>query len=233
MAVSLDEAILARLVRAGMHFEVLVDPKVASEIKDARHALDPLEDLAIPRVFKDARKGDEAGEENVKKAFGTADVKTVAEKIIHEGEIQLTTEQRHKMQEDKRKRIVQEIVRNTWNPQLKAPHPPERIERAMDEAKIHVDPFKGVDVQVKDVLQKLKVLLPIAYEKIKVAIKVPPQYTGSAYGQLRKVGDMIRDEWQSDGSWIGVIEIPAGMQMELFDVLNKSTHGNGETKILK
>jgi len=232
MPTSLDEAILARLVKAGMHFEVLVDPKVAAEIKDGK-ALDPMEHLAIPTVFKDAKKGDAAADENVKKVFGTADVKAVAETIIREGEIQLTTEQRHKMQADKRKRIVQEIVRNTWNPQAKAPHPPVRIEAAMDEARIHVDPFKSVDAQVKDVLQKLKVLLPIAYEKIKVAIKVPPQYTGTAYGQLRHVGEMIRDEWQSDGSWIGVIEIPAGMQVELFDVLNKATHGNGETKILK
>jgi ribosome maturation protein SDO1 len=232
MAISLDEAIIARLVKGGMHFEVLVGPNVATEVKGGK-ALDPLEDLAATKVFKDAKKGDAAADENLVKAFGTSDLKAVAEKIIREGEIQLTTEQRHKMQEDKRKRIIQEIVRNTWNPQLKAPHPPDRIERAMEEARVHVDPFKPVDAQVKEILQKLKPIIPIAYEKIKVAVKVPPQYTGSAYGQLRHVGDMIRDEWQSDGSWIGVIEIPAGMQMELFDVLNKATQGNAETKILK
>lgn len=128
---------------------------------------------------------------------------------------------------------MQEIVRNAWNPQTKTPHPPERIERAMDEAKVHVDPFKSVESQVKEVLARIKTLIPIAYEKVKVAVKIPAQYSGSAYGQARSVGDLLRDEWQSDGSWIGVIEIPAGMQSELYDVLNKATHGSVETKILK
>jgi ribosome maturation protein SDO1 len=231
MSISLDQAVIARLVKGGMHFELLVDPNAATEIKGGK-PLDPFEHLAVNAVFKDAKKGDHAAEENLKKVFGSADVKAVGEVILREGEIQLTTEQRHKMQADKRKRIVQEIVRNTWNPQLKAPHPPDRIERAMDEARFHVDPFKPVDAQVKEVLQ-LKPILPIAYERIKIAVKVPPQFTGHAYGQIRHVGELIRDEWQSDGSWIGVVEIPAGMQMELFDVLNKATQGQAETKILK
>ncbi len=232
MSVSLDEAIIARLVKGGMHFEVLVDPDAASEIRGGK-PLDPLEHLAINKIFKDAKKGDHAADENLRKVFGSDDVKTVAEVVIRDGEIQLTTEQRHKMQESKRKQIVTEIVRNTWNPQMKAPHTAERIDRAMEEAKVHVDPFKPVEAQVKDVLQKLKPLLPIAYERVKIAVKVPAQFTGTAYGQLRHAGEIIRDEWQNDGTWIGVIEIPAGMQTELFDVLNKSTHGQGEAKILK
>lgn len=232
MVVSLDAAILARLVKSGMHFEILVDPDHTSNVRDGK-PLDPMEHLAIPKIFKDAKKGDQAGDENLQKVFGTNDVKAIAEKIIREGEVQLTTEQRHRMQESKRKQIVSEIVRNTWNPQAKAPHTPPRIERAMEEAKVHVDPFKSVESQVKETLQKLKPILPIAYEKIRIAVKIPPQYTGSAYGQARGVGEMVRDEWQSDGSWIGVIEIPAGMQGELFDVLNKATHGTVETKILK
>ena len=233
MPVSLDKAILARLEKSGMHFEVLVDPAVAMEVKEGVKPLNPLEHLAIDKIFKDSKKGDHAAEENLMKVFGTTDVAAIATKIIREGEVQLTTEQRHKMQTDKRKRIVQEIVRNAWNPQAKAPHPAVRIEAALDEAKIHIDPFKSVESQVKDVLAKLKLLLPIAYEKIKVAVKIPAQYSGSAYGQARGVGDLLRDEWQADGSWIGVIEIPSGMQGELYDVLNKATHGSVETKILK
>lgn len=233
MPVSLDTAIIARLERSGMHFEVLVDPLVAMDVKDGSVPLNPSEHLAIAKIFKDAKKGDHAADENLSKAFGTTEVAAIASRIIKDGEVQLTTEQRHKMQADKRKRIVQEIVRNAWNPQTKSPHPPERIERAMDEVRVHVDPFKSVESQVKDVLAKLKVVLPIAFEKIKVAVRIPAQYTGHAYGQARSVGDLLRDEWQSDGSWIGVIEIPAGMQSELYDVLNKATQGQVETKILK
>ena len=200
MPVSLDKAIIARLERSGMHFEVLVDPAVAMEIKEGVKALNPLDHLAIDKIFKDSKKGDHAADENLVKVFGTKDIVAVATKIIQDGEVQLTTEQRHKMQEDKRKRIVQEIVRNAWNPQTKTPHPPGRIENAMEEAKVHVDPFKSVESQVKDVLAKLKTLIPIAYEKVKIAVKLPNTYAASAYGQARSVGELIRDEWQSDGS---------------------------------
>jgi ribosome maturation protein SDO1 len=233
MPVSLDKAIIARLEKSGMHFEVLVDPTVAMEIKDGSVPINVNEHLAVANIFKDAKKGDHAAEENLVKVFGTKDAGPIATKIIRDGEVQLTTEQRHKMQADKRKRIVQEIVRNAWNPQTKAPHPAVRIEAAMDELRIHIDPFKSAETQVKEVLAKLKVVLPIAFEKIKIAVKIPAQYSGSAYGQARNVGELVRDEWQSDGSWIGVIEIPAGMQTELYDVLNKATHGQVETKILK
>lgn len=232
MAVSLDDAIIARYSRGGHHFEVLVDPDGALDVREGQD-LDPDEHLAAPEIFKDAKKGDHAGDETIKKVFGTTDVVEVATQIIRDGDIQLTTDQRHRMQEEKRKRIVQYIVKNAWNPQAKAPHPPDRIERALEEAKIHVDPFKSVEEQVRDALQAIKPLIPIAMEKLRIAVRIPPEHTGHAYGQARSVGDLLKDEWQTDGSWIGVIEIPAGMQGDVYDVLNKATKGTVETKVLK
>jgi ribosome maturation protein SDO1 len=230
--VSLDDAIIARFEKHGHHFEILVDPDAAIDIKEGKE-LKIDEHLASDGIFKDAKKGDHAGDETIEKVFGTTDVKEIATRILREGEIQLTTDQRHRMQEEKRRRIVNYIVKNAWNPQAKAPHPPERIERAMEEARVHVDPFKGVEAQVKEVLQALKPLLPIAMEKIQIAVRIPPEHTGHAYGQARGVGDLIKDEWQKDGSWIGVIEVPAGMQGDVYDVLNKATKGTVETKIIK
>ena len=220
------------MVKQGLHFEVLIDPDAALDVRDGK-PLRVADHMAADSIFKDAKKGDHAAEENIKKVFGTTDVVEVATRIIKDGDIQLTTDQRHKMQAEKRKRIVQHIVQNAWNPQAKAPHPPDRIERALDEVRYHVDPFKSVESQVKDVLQLLKPILPIAMERIKIAIRIPPEYTGHAYGQVRGVGDLIKDEWQADGSWIGVVEIPAGMQGDVYDVINKATKGEAETKILK
>ena len=47
------------------------------------------------------------------------------------------------------------------------------------------------------------------------------------------MGTLLQEEWQKDGSWIGLVEIPAGIQGEFFDMLNKKTHGNVQTKILR
>ncbi|RLF42002.1 MAG: ribosome assembly factor SBDS [Thermoplasmata archaeon] len=231
--VSLDDAVIARIKKGEEHFEILVDPYAVSDIIEGNKELDILEDLAVDAIFTDAKKGTHASEESLVKAFGTTDVSTIAKEIILHGDIQLTTEQRHKMQESKRKRIVDIIARDAMDPQTKMPHPRQRIERAMEEAGIHVDPFKPVSEQVKLTLQAIRSILPISMEKVRISVKIPAQYTGRGYNVVRSFGTLEREDWQSDGSWIGIIKLPAGMQNEFYDKLNEVTKGNVSTRILK
>ncbi len=178
--VSLDDAVIARIKKGEEHFEILVDPYAASDIIEGRE-LDVLEDLAVDSIFTDAKKGTHASEEALMKAFGTTDVATIAKEIILHGDIQLTTEQRHKMQENKKKRVVDIITRDAMDPQTKMPHPRQRIERAMEEAGVHIDPFKPVSEQVKLTLQAIRTVLPISMEKVRISVKIPAQYTGRGY----------------------------------------------------
>ncbi len=230
--VRLEDAIVARYEHGGHRFEILVDPNAIDDIKSGKIE-NVVDYLVIDEIFKDAHKGDRASEELVKEVFGTTDVNEVAKTIVKKGQVQLTTEQRRKMLEEKKKRIVMEIARNAINPQTGAPHPPQRIELAMEEAKVHIDPLKSVEEQVPMVLKALRPLIPIRFEKVKIAVKLSGDMYGKAYGEISKMGTILKEEWQSDGSWIGVVEIPAGMQGEFLDVLNKKTHGNVQTKILR
>ncbi len=230
--VALDESIIAKLKTHGKTFEVFVDPDGALAFKKG----DPVKIeniLAVEDVFSDARNGDRPAEQDVINAFGTTDALKIAEKIINEGELQLTTEQRRKIQEDKKKQIIAFIARNAINPQTKAPHPPARIEAAMDEAGIHIDPMKGVEEQVDITMKAIRPIIPIRFEEVKIAVKLPPDYAAKAYGGVAKFGNLIKQEWQNDGSWIGVISIPAGMQDDLFSLLNRLTKGSAETRLIK
>ncbi len=230
--VRLEEAVVARYEHKGHRFEILIDPNVIDDIKSGKIE-NVVDYLVIDTIFKDAKKGERAGEEAMKDVFGTTDVNTVAKEIVLKGQVQLTTEQRRKMLEEKKKRIIMEIARNAINPQTGAPHPPQRIELAMEEAKVHIDPLKPVEAQIPIVLKALKPLIPIRFEKLKIAIKVSGDMYGKIYGELTRMGAIVQEEWQPDGSWIGVVEIPAGIQGEFLDMLNKKTHGNVQTKILK
>jgi ribosome maturation protein SDO1 len=230
--VRLEDAIIARYEHSGHRFEILVDPDVIDDVK-AGKIENVVDYMVIDEIFKDAHKGDRASEELIKEVFGTTDVNEVAKKIIIHGQVQLTTEQRRKMLEEKKKRIIAEIARNAINPQTGAPHPPQRIELAMEEAKVHIDPLKSVEEQVPIVLKALRPIIPIRFEKVKIAVKVSGDMYGKIYGDLSKSGTILQEEWQKDGSWIGVVEIPAGMQGEFLDMLNKKTHGEVQTKILR
>ncbi len=230
--ISLDKAVIARLQKEEDHFEILVDPKIAEQLIEGKE-VDILSSLAIDTVFKDSKKGTHAPQESLQKHFGTDDVEMIAKEIILRGEIQLTTEQRHEMQEQKRKRVVDVIVKNAMDPKTKAPHPRQRIELAMDEAGVHIDPFKPVDQQVKIAVDALRPIVPISMEQVRISVKISPQYVGKAYGIARNYGVLEREDWQSDGSWIGIVKIPAGMQTDFYDKLNDVTKGNVETRILK
>ena len=230
--VSLENAVIARLQKGGDRFEILVDPHEAEHILDGKTE-NILSALAIDAVFSDAKKGTHAPIESLQKQFKTTDISTIAKEIIQKGEIQLTTEQRHEMQQQKKKRIVDLIVKNAMDPKTKMPHPRTRIELAMDEAKVHIDPFKSVNQQMKTIIEVLRPILPISIEQVRISIKIPPEHVGKAYGAVRSFGILDREEWQSDGSWIGIVKLPAGMQTDFYDRLNTLTKGNIETRILK
>jgi ribosome maturation protein SDO1 len=226
------EYVIARIEKAGEKFEVLVKPDAVQRLRDGKE-IDLMAELAIDQIFKDAHKGSKASEEKTQEFFGTTEPLAVAKQIIRHGEIQLTTDQRRQMLEQKRKQIVQYIAQNAVNPQTGAPHPPQRIEIAMEEAKVHVDPFKGVEEQVKEVMDALRPLIPIRFEKVRIAVRLTAEDSAKCYGDLKSFGTILKEEWSPTGAWIGVVEMPAGMQTDFFDRINAKTKGNAEIKILK
>ncbi|MCJ7570990.1 MAG: ribosome assembly factor SBDS [Candidatus Thermoplasmatota archaeon] len=230
--VSLDDAVIARLKKGEDHFEILVDPYLAADLLDGKE-IDISKILVIDKIFKDSKKGTHASSESLQTVFGTNNITEIATKIIKKGEIQLTTEQRNKMQKNKKNRIIETIVKNAMDPKTKAPHPRQRIELAMDQAGVHIDPFKPVSEQVKMIIEVLRPIIPISMEQVRISVKIPAEFIGHAYGEARNFGALEREEWQSDGSWVGIIRIAAGLQTDFYEKLNDLTKGNVSTKILK
>lgn len=227
----MEDAVIARLIIANEKFELLVDPELALNLKHGQKV--SFSDLlAIDSVFKDAKKGESASEEMVKKVFGTIEIESIAKKICAEGEVQLTTEQRRKMLEQRRREIVSFIAKNCINPQTKTIHPAQRIENAMVEAKIQVDLFKTVKEQLPDIIKALKRLLPISMEQLTIELRIPAQFAGKANFLLHKY-NRKKEEWKNDGSLSVTVEIPAGLKMELFNELSNLTHGAIESKIIE
>ncbi len=230
--VRLDDAVPARLKTHGTTFEVLVDPDGALALKRGDSV--NLEDiLAVEDIFENASRGDRSPEEDLQKAFGTLEVLPIAEIIIKKGDISLTAEQRKQFIENKRRQVIEVIARNAINPQTKTPHPPGRIEQAMTEARVNIDPTKSIDELVKIAMKAIRPLIPIRFEEVEVAVKIPSAYAPKAYGEVAAYGKLIREAWQNDGSWIGVVQIPAGMQNEFYALINRLTKGEAETKLLK
>lgn len=222
---------IARMTKDNEHFEVLVKPEKALDYRMGKIAA-ITEVLAAETIFSDANKGTKISEENMRKAFGTIDTLKVAEMILKKGTLQLTTEQRRKMIEDKRKQIIDFISRQSVDPKTNLPHPPLRIENAMEQIRYSIDPFKPVEEQAKEIVKQLRMILPLKMEQVGVGVHIPAEYSARVYGTIKGFGTIRREEWRADGSWYGVLEMPAGSYAPFLDKLGDITKGSGEAKII-
>ncbi len=225
-----DKAIIIKYTKNGDIFEVFIDPNLAYEYITGKRS-DPVQVLDVETIFKDARKGERQSEEKIKKAFGTNDIAKIAETILKNSDIPLTTEQKRKLTEEKRKQIINIIATNSIDPRTNAPNPPLRIENAMNESRISIDPMKSATEQVDSIVKKISLLLPIKFTTAKIQVTIPADAANRCYGIIKRYG-LKSEEWLSNGNLRVVVEFPAGLQNEFFDRINKATEGRAETTIL-
>ena len=229
--VSLEDSVIARFETGGDRFEILVDPRAAQDYKEGGD-IDWEEAIAADGIWNNSAKGERSPDILVNNSFGSLDLVEIYKKILKEGKIQLTSQQRKEMIEQKRKQIIAYIVANAMNPQTGGAHPPQRIENAIEEARYSVDPMETVEKQVENIVKNIKTLIPISFEKIQVAVKIQAIHVGKCYGQLSGIGKIMNEEYQKDGSWIGIMEMSATSYNRLEDVLGTVTKGTAETKII-
>ena len=208
--VSLDDAVLARMEKGGKRYELLVDPNTVEDFKADPESIDLNQFLAMDEVFHDIRGGERPTEDAIENTFGTQDILEITKTILTKGSIQLTTAQRKARVEQMRQQIVHEIHTMAVDPKTKSPHPKTRIELALEESRYSVDPFKRLDDQVKDAIELLKPMIPLSFESIRLAIRVP----GSAYGSASRIlrPHLEKEQWLENGSWAAIVEFPAGMK---------------------
>ncbi len=227
-----DRYTLVRYTHQGEKFEILVDPDKGLAYRNGDRD-DLANVLMIDTIFTDANKGTKPSEAKLKEVFGTKDPIEVAEIMFEKGVFQLTAQQRKDMTEQTLRQIITLISRNYVDPATKLPHPPLRVENALGEIKVNIDPFKDAEEQLKDIVDALRPVLPMSMETVEIAIKIPAEHSSKSYGIVKELAEIKRDEWTGDGSWVAVVAISAAMQGELLDRLGKATQGNLQTKIMK
>lgn len=225
-----SKTVIAKYSVKGEPFEIFVDSELAYQFITGK-IQNPMTALQVEEIFKDANKGERQSQESLKKAFNTTDIAKITEIILKNGNVPMTTEQKNKLLEDKRKQIVEIIARNSIDPKTNTPHPVQRIENAMREARVTIEPFKSASEQVDAVLKKINMIIPIKFATVRIEVTIPPGSANRCYGLLKQYG-LKNETWLSNGSLFAAVEFPAGLQSEFFDKLNNLTHGSATTKIL-
>jgi ribosome maturation protein SDO1 len=222
--VNVDKAIIASYDVKGKHFEILVDADIALEVREGK----PIEQvigslLASEDVYKDSNKGERASPKDVFDAFGTEEILPIAKEIVLEGRVELTTEQKRKKMEMLRKEIILYISKNAINPMTKTPHPPQRIELALDQVRVSLDPTKPLKKQIDAVIEKIKPILPLSFDQEVMGISVPISYANKALGYLSKF-ELVEKKWNGNGLQVK-IKLSSGMKQEVVSHIYSITSG--------
>ncbi len=223
---------LLRLKSHGKHFEVAVDPDKAVAFREG-DTIDIDELVTSDQVFEDMKKGLVASEQDLKTVFSTTNTHDIIEIMLEKGELQFTQKYRAALREKKFNKIVNLIHTNAIDPKTGLPHPTTRIISAMEEAKIKIDDLKKPKDQVKDIVVKLRPIIPISIESMKLNIHVPAEHSSKLYGKISGFGKTSNDQWLNDGSLSIDLEIPAGLHAEVLSQLGKESHGSVIIKINK
>ena len=227
-----DKLTVVKYTFEGNKFEILVKPDPALDYKLGKiKEIAPV--LVSDEIYSDSSQGTRASSEKLQKVFKTEDALAIAEKILQKGDLNLTTDQRRKMTTEKRKQIIVFIAKTFVDPRSHFPHPPTRIEQALVDARVSIDPFKSVEEQVKDIVEKLRSIIPLKSENLLLEISVPAQYVAQSYSVLKSTGILKKEDWQPNGSLKAILEIPAAARPNVIDRLGAITKGTAFVEILK
>lgn len=220
---------LARIDVAKKHFEILVDLDLALKLRKGENV--NIQNVLLTNdIFTNSKTGAKVSDADLTTAFATTDLLACATRIVQKGEIVLPQDFRDEQQGNRRKQVVDFLIKNAMDARNSRPFTPQVIENALSTAGVNID-NKPVEQQIPKIVELLKVILPIKIETKKLAITLPVIYTGKAYGIFNDYKES--EEWLPNGDLKVVINLPVGLQMEFYDKLNGITHGSAISQEIK
>ncbi|HEU5447010.1 MAG TPA: ribosome assembly factor SBDS [Nitrososphaeraceae archaeon] len=222
-----DKFTIVRLSAGNEKFEILVKPDPALEYKLGKK-MDISNIMISDEIYSDANKGTRSSTEKLMKQFKTTDQLEIAKQIMARGDLNMNTDQRRKMIEEKKRQIVEYINKNFVDPKTHMPHPVSRINAVLDEARLAIDPFKRLDDQIKNIIEPLRKVLPLKSEILELNVTVPAQFSGQSFSVFKSIGEIKSEQWLADGSLQVVLNLNAGMKSSFLDRIGTATKGSAQ-----
>ena len=222
-----DKFTIVRLSAGNEKFEILVKPDPALEYKLGKK-MDISNIMISDEIYSDANKGTRSSSEKLMKQFKTTDQIEIAKQIMAKGDLNMNTDQRRKMIEEKKRQIVEYINKNFVDPKTHMPHPVSRINAVLDEARLAIDPFKRLDHQIKNIIEPLRKVLPLKSEILELNVTVPAQFSGQSFSVFKSIGEIKSEQWLADGSLQVVLNLNAGMKSSFLDRIGTATKGSAQ-----
>ncbi len=220
---------LARLKTGKLNFETMVDLDSAMKLKKGEN-IDISEVIRDTAIYTDQKKGMRAGKDELENVFGTTELTEGVKQIVKKGQLEITQEYRDEAIENKKKQIIDFLIRNAIDARTGRPFTPDILTSAIKQSGVRID-NKPIEQQIKTITESLKTILPIKINTKKIKIIIPAQHTGRVYGLLQEYKE--KEEWLGNSDLQAILNIPVGIQTDFYDKLNAITHGSAITEEIK
>ena len=126
---------IVRYEKHGRRFEMLVNPEPAWFFLQGEEVeLDDIFEVYV--IYENISRGVKATKDDVEVVFGETTDRERAVRILKEGQLQLTADQRNEILKEKRAEIVEFIHVHCINPRENTPIPKDRIDNAIRNHKL-------------------------------------------------------------------------------------------------
>eukprot|EP01084_Bolivina_argentea_P005304 10026_1 len=216
---------------SGKHkFEVITNKGTALQYRDNKIAFNGV--LMTDQIFTNVTRGDVANPRDLSEVFGTEDLMKCCERIVKEGELQYTAQERKEFVEEKTREIVYYINKNYVDPKTKLPHPSDRISTCMKDCHIRVDPKGDTRRQAEAAVAKMRGKIMFAKAvAIRAQVTIKHAQVGQCNNIIHKLANVLHEEWSATGCIFTVEMSNADLNL-LKNALMKPTNGDYEMQFL-
>ena len=188
---------VVRLKKHGVRFEIACYKNTVGAWRDGfEKDIDNV--LQTTQIYNNVSKGIFAKEEDLLKAFGSADEKVVAKLILETGEVQVSDKERKNTFDNIFRDAVNVLVDKCVNPETNRPYPPGMIERALREVHFQVDPTKSAKQQALAALPRLQKVFPIKRAAMRFRFTVPAERAQATLDMLLGENATIEEQTESE-----------------------------------
>lgn len=225
MAASSSDMSLVRIKRGGAKFEIAVYPGKVMLFREKK--ISNLDEVVQQQaIYTNIANGVQAGAAELAGSFPEAkSTQEIIQLILLKGEVQLTAAERKEKLEKRRREVVNHLHKYYVNPKTNLPHPTVRIEAALDEMKVRIDPDLPADKQVAQIIKNMPAVLPIKKQEVRASLTIPHRHVGATHSLVGQYVKIETEQWTDIGCVMSITSNP-GDWNTLLSLLNEATKGD-------
>ncbi|OHT09975.1 hypothetical protein TRFO_20963 [Tritrichomonas foetus] len=217
---------IVKLQKNNVKIEVIAKPGFVTKFREGKCSLNDA--VVDDRIYSNSSKGEVAPEADIK-SFGCC-AHELLELVMKTGQYQLTAQEKRDLVEKRRLEVVNFIHENFIDSTSGKPHPVTRIENAIAQIKINIDPAQDAEHIARAMIPKLQTIIRLQESTIEGTVVVPNSKLGQVIGICYNLGTVTREEYGQEKAYIEM-KISPGKYDPLVDQISKMSNGEAVFQI--